>query len=447
MYDLIVIGGGPGGYAAATLGAKKGLNVLLVEKERVGGVCLNRGCIPAKTLISYARTLNRFASAKKKKIFDGEIDLNWINLQNRKNKVVDTLVTSVEKNIKKLGGDIIRDKGRLLSSGVVEMGNEVFESKNILIAIGSTPLIPEKWGELLSGETAFDLTSLPEKVIVVGGGVIGVETAYWLRSFGVDVEIVEMMPVLVPGADEELSKILLRELKKIGVKVHLSSPVEGVEKVSGGYVVKTSNSEIEGEKVVVALGRRPATGWDGQFIDKDEHGWVKVDEFWRTSMPGHFAVGDITGRGMLAHTAYFGAEQVIRMIVGETPEPFDPLLVPKVVFTEPEIAWVGLDEVQLKGKNINYEVARFQMRWTGRALAEDALAGMVKVYYSSDSKEILGVHIAGGNAGEMIHAGVVALKNKLKITDMEKLIFTHPTFSEAIGEAFQVPEGWNIHGE
>ena len=446
MYDLIIIGGGPGGYSAALLGSKKGLSVLLVEKDRVGGVCLNRGCIPAKTFISYARLLEKVDSGAKDGIFSSVPQLDWGALLKKKNRVVDTLVGAVEKGIKKNGGDIIRGSGRLLSPGVVEVGNEVFEAKNVLVATGSKPLIPEVWQDVLSGEEVLSMESLPEKVVVVGGGVIGVETAYWLSSFGVEVEIVEMMPSLIPAADLEMAEILRRELKKRKVKLHLSAPVEAIQKIDGGFVVKFQEKEVEAEKVVVALGRRPVSGWEGQCIDKDDHGWIEVDEFWRTSMPGHFAVGDITGKGMLAHSAYFGAEQVIRMITGENPHPYIPEYVPKVVFTEPEIAWVGVTEEEAKKRNLNFDVAGFQMRQTGRALAENALAGKVKVIFEEDSKKILGVHIAGESAGEYIHLGALAVAKGMSIKDFEELIVAHPTFTEALKEALAEGDGWSIHG-
>ena len=446
MYDLIIIGGGPGGYAAAILGSKKGLSVLLVEKEKVGGVCLNKGCIPTKTLLSYAKLLEKAGKEKKNGILEGDLAINWSKLQGRKEKVVNTLVQAVERSIKKNGGDIIKGKGRLLSPGVVEVGNEVFEAKNILIATGSLPVIPSSWGDLLSGENALKMENLPEKVVVVGGGVVGVETAFWLRGLGVDVEIVEMMPVLIPQADVKMSELLKRELKKRKIKLHLSSPVEKIEKITGGYVVEFQEKKIEAEEVVVALGRKPVTGWEGQCIDKDQHGWIEVDEFWRTSMPGHFAVGDITGKGMLAHSAYFGAEQVIRIIVGEEAHPFVEHLVPRVVFTEPEIAWVGYREVDLKEKDIDFGVVVYQMRGTGRALAENNVEGEVVVYYERKDKKLLGIHIAGHGAGELIHTAVLALNQGLKIKELESMIASHPTFSEGVKEAFAMVDGWNIHG-
>ncbi len=446
MYDLIIIGGGPGGYSAALLGSKKGLSVLLVEKERVGGTCLNRGCIPAKTLISHARLLEKVGSALKEGVLEGNLQLNWDMLSTKREKVVNTLVTAVEKGIRKNGGDIMEGSARMLSPGVVEVGSEVLEGKNVLLAVGSEPLIPDRWKEVLSGEEALSMDSLPRRVVVVGGGVIGVETAYWLASFGVKVEMVEMMPSLIPAADTEMAEILKRELKKRKVKLHLSSPVESIEKIDGGFAVKFQDKLIEADRVIVALGRKPVTGWEGQCIDKDDHGWIEVDEYWRTSMPGHFAVGDITGRGMLAHTAYFGAEQVIRMITGDNPHPYVPESVPKVVFTEPEIAWVGFTEEEVRKRGLDYDVARFQIRQTGRALAESALAGMVKILFSKENGRILGVHIAGEGAGEYVHLGVYAVVGGLSLKDFESMIVAHPTFTEALKEAFALGEGWNIHG-
>ncbi len=445
MYDLIVIGGGPGGYSAALLGSKKGLSVLLVEEKRIGGTCLNRGCIPAKNFISFARLIEKVNSRVKEGILSNKIQINWESLLKKKDRVVDTLVTAVEKGIKRNGGDIINGKARMLSPGVVEVGNEVFEAKNVLIAVGSKPLLVDSWREVLSGEEALSMEQLPEKVVVVGGGVIGVETAYWLASFGVQVEVVEMMPTLIPAADVEMAEILKRELKKRKIKLHLSSPVRSIKKLKGGFVVEFQDKRLEAEKVIVALGRKPVTGWEGQCIDKDEYGWIEVDEFWRTSMPGHFAVGDITGKGMLAHTAYFGAEQAVRMIVGEPPHPYVPRNVPRVVFTEPEVAWVGFTESEVKERKLDYGVARFNLRQTGRALAENTLAGMVKVIFDERDRRILGVHIAGEGAGEYIHLGVLALSKELTLKDFENLIVAHPTFTEALKEAIADGEGWSIH--
>ncbi len=447
MYDLIIIGGGPGGYGAALLGSKKGLSVLLIEENRIGGVCLNRGCIPAKSYISMVKSYGKILSLRKLGIFSGDnLSLNWEKARLQKRKVVDTLVSSVEKSIKKQGGDIVYGSGKLLSPGVVEAGSEVFEGKNVVIATGSIPFIPAKWGDLLTGEGVLDLEKLPEKVVIIGGGIIGVETAFWMNGFGVEVEVVEMMPVLLPQTDIHISKILEREFKKRKIKFHLSSPVEDIKRIEGGFVVITPESKIETEDVIVALGRRPSTGWEGKCIDKDKEGWIEVDEFWRTSMPGHFAIGDVTGKGMLAHTAYFGAEQVVKIITGAEAVPYDPYVVPRVVFTEPEIAWVGRRKVDLEREGINFGRANFQMRWTGRALAEGEISGKVIVYYEKESRKLLGFHVAGSGSGEFIHVCQMALAEGLSVNKFEKVIASHPTFFEAVKEAVSSIDGWNIHG-
>ena len=445
MYDLIILGGGPGGYVSAIIGAKKGLKVLLVEKDRVGGVCLNRGCIPTKTMIHYAKLLEKVNSSIKSNIFEGSISVNYSALFEKKNKVIDTLVGSVEKIIKKLGGEIITGEGKLISPNTVEVKGEVFKGKYIIVATGSIPLIPESWSDCFSGEKALNWESLPQSVVVVGGGVIGVEMAYWLNALGVQVEIVEMLDSIIPNGDKTLVKTLVREFKKRKIKLNLGQPVMDIRKDDEKFVVVTDKKEIAGEKVIVALGRKAVAGWGGEFILKNSRGWVTVDEYWRTDVPDHFAIGDVTGKGMLAHSAMFAAEQVIKLIIGDEAIPYDERFVPKVVYTEPEFAWVGLTEEQIQRENIDYGVGNFAIRGTGRALAEDSLAGESRVYFEKDTGKILGIHFMGENGGEIIHAGVVAIANGLLIKDFDKVITAHPTITEALKESFADTGGWAIH--
>ena len=295
MYDLIILGGGPGGYVAAILGLKKGLNVLLIEKDKVGGVCLNRGCIPTKTMIHYAKLFEKVNSSVKSGIFEGDLSVNYRSLYEKKNKVVNTLVDSVVKIIKKLGGEIVYGEGKLISPNTVQVKGEIYKSKYIIIAAGSVPLVPESWKDVFTGEKALDWESLPKSVVVVGGGVIGVEMSYWLNALGVNVEIVEMMDSIIPNGDRNLIKILTRELKKRKIKLNLGQPVMDIKNDGENFVVVTDKKEITGEKVIVALGRRASAEWGGDFIGKNSRGWVTVDEFWRTDVPDHFAIGDITG--------------------------------------------------------------------------------------------------------------------------------------------------------
>ena len=445
MYDLIILGGGPGGYVAAILGLKKGLKVLLIEKDKVGGVCLNRGCIPTKTMIHYAKLLEKVNSSVKSGIFEGDLSVNYRLLYEKKNKVVNTLVESVVKIIKKLGGEIIYGEGKLISPNTVQVKGEIYKSKYVIIAVGSVPLVPESWKDVFTGEKALDWESLPKSVVVVGGGVIGVEMSYWLNALGVKVEIVEMMDSIIPNGDKNLIKILTRELKKRKIKLNMGQPVMDIKNDGENFVVVTDKKEIIGEKVIVALGRRASAEWGGDFIGRNSRGWVTVDEFWRTNVPDHFAIGDITGKGMLAHTAMFSAEQVIKLIVGDEAIPYDDTFVPKVVYTEPEFAWVGLTEEQIQRKNIEYGTGDFLVRGTGRALAEDALAGESLVYFEKGSGKILGVHFIGENGGEIIHAAVVAISNGLTVKDFEKVIAAHPTITEGLKESFSDTIGWAIH--
>ena len=435
-YDITIIGAGPGGYVAALYAAGLGKKVLVIEKDQIGGVCLNRGCIPTKTLIASVEALK---SAKRAKEFGIEIpsySIDYKAIKSRKDNVVAMLKKGIESLFNAKNVTLKIGHGRLVDKGVVEVGGERIESKDVIIATGSRPAeIPTfkfDKNKILSSADILELESLPKSLLIVGGGVNGCEYAYTFRNLGVEVGIVEMMDRLLPTMDRELGKNMEMILKKAGVKV---MPKTRLDSLPAEY-----------EKAVICVGRRYNTedlGLENLDI-KTEKGRIVVDEHLKTGVPGIYAIGDAIGGYLLAHVASHEGIIACDNILGKDPR-MDYGSVPLCIYTEPQIATVGLSEEEAKKEGREIKISKIPFRAIGKAHAIGEKDGFIKIIGDKDKGEVLGVQMVGHQVTEMIHEAAMAVKNRMAVKDICELVHAHPTLSEAFMEAAFSFEGRGIH--
>ncbi|HBF5147977.1 TPA: dihydrolipoyl dehydrogenase [Clostridioides difficile] len=447
--DLIVIGGGPGGYVAAIRGAQLGLSVVIVEKNELGGTCLNTGCIPTKALFKDAQVLNYFNHAEEYGIKVDKYGLDLEKVQKRKKKIIKTLTGGVKGLLK--ANKVIIEKGeaKLISKDSVEIklcdgSKKTIKGKNILIASGSKsskpPIKGADLGGVITSKEALEMTTLPKKIVIVGGGVIGIEFAGILNEFGSDVIIVEFLDSIIPMVDKEVASRLTKLLSKRGIKIIVSSKVEEIYKTDEELIVEISKNreitKLDCTNVLISTGREldiEGLNLEGLGIRYDKKG-IEVDENYCTSMPGVYAIGDVIGGVMLAHVASEEGKVAVERMVGEKTS-VDYNLVPNSIFTFPEVSTVGLSEEEVKDKNLDYIVSKFQFSGNGKALTMNDSEGMVKIIASKDKTTIYGVHIIGPNASDLIHEAVVAMKAMLTVEEVASIMHGHPTLSEAFLEA------------
>ncbi len=456
MYDVVIIGGGPGGYAAALYAHNFGLNVALVEKERVGGTCLLRGCIPAKTWLKTAEVYSTVKKASEFGVNTGDSSIDWPAALDRKNKVVDGLVKGLSGLLKARGVDVVDGIGRLADGGVEVVGTggetQRLEAGNVIVATGSKPrAIPGydfDGDKIVSSRDALDWSERPQRVAIVGAGAIGCEFASLLGDAGSEVHLFEMLDQVVPGAEPEAAKTLTRELKKKGVKVRTGVGVGPAEVHGNRVVVPFDGDYVEVDKVLVAVGRAPVT--DDVGLEKTsavvERGFVHVDaETMMTAEPGVYAVGDIVaGSPQLAHAGFAeGIAAITHIATGET-APVDYRAIPLVVYTHPELASVGLTEAAAREAGYDVEVHDHGMRGVGRAIIQGEVGGLVKIVNEVDGP-ILGATVVGPGAGEIIHELMYAVAWEALPSEAAAFIHAHPTVSEAIGETLLSASGRSLH--
>ena len=455
---LTIIGAGPGGYSAAFAAAKAGVEVTLVERAKLGGTCLHTGCIPTKTLRSSADVLEMSGRLAEFGI-TGECALkaDMPAIVNRKRKVTATLQTGLEKTCAQLKVRVVYGKAGLVSAKLVHVttaeGTEEVESDNVIIATGSSPLelpaLPVDHARVLSSDDALELQAVPPSLIIVGGGVIGCELAFIYRAFGSKVTVVEgqnrVLPL--PSVDEEISRLLQREMKKKGIAVELSHTVSRVTPCDGGAAVEIApfptgagdSRVLNASAVCVTVGRVPNTaGLAEAGIALDQRGWIVVDDTLETSVPGVYAIGDVTGprRIMLAHMAAAEAHTAVHNILHpEKKKVQSYTVVPSAIFTSPEIGDVGLTEEQAREQGIAARSAVFQFRELGKAQAMGALSGLFKIVAEEGTGKLLGVHIAGAHASDLIAEATFALQKGCSARDLFETIHAHPTLSEGLYEA------------
>ena len=446
MYDLMIIGGGPAGYVAAERAGHNGLSVVLVEKKALGGVCLNEGCIPTKTMLYSAKIYENALHGDKYGIYGDNIRFDYAKIVARKNKVVRKLVAGVATKMKQnqvtvVNGDaVIQQKS---STGIeVSCNGEIYTATNLLICTGSEAFVPpipglEKVGEtILTNREILDLKELPASLIIIGGGVIGMEFASFYNSLGTKVTIIEMLPEILGGIDYELSAMLRDIYTKKGIEFHLQAKVVKVEGHSVFFEKEGQTVTVEGEKILVSVGRRAVTkgfGLENLGVELDRGG-IKTDEKMRTNVPNVFAAGDVTGFSLLAHTAMREGEVVVNNLSGRE-DRMRYNAIPGVVYTNPEVASVGETEESATKKGIAFKIAKLPMAYAGRFVAEnEGGTGLCKVLVGEKYGEVIGVHMLGNPGSEIIYGACMAIEQEMTLTEMQEVVFPHPTVSEIFKE-------------
>jgi dihydrolipoyl dehydrogenase len=461
--QIVVIGGGPGGYAAAYLASDLGMQVTLINLDKnPGGVCLYKGCIPSKALLHVAKLINETHDAKNWGIEFPEPKIDLDKLRNWKNSVVEKLTSGVglvgrQRKINFIQGKASFISPSKLSIEKIEGDTEELEFQYAIIATGSVittiPSLNIASERVLNSTTALDLPAIPKSLLVIGGGYIGLELGSVYQALGSKVSVVEMTSGLLPGADRDLVSFLAKKIQKTFEKVMLNSKVVEMKEAKGGINVRIQSSDdgkITDEVydyVLMSIGRRPDTnglGLENTKVKLTDRGWIKVNEQMRTDDQNIFAIGDIAGEPMLAHKASHEGRVAAEVIAGQKAA-FEPLAIPAVVFTDPEIAWAGLTENQAIEKGIKYEVAKFPWAASGRALTLDRSDGVTKLIVDPDSQRLLGIGICGPGAGELIAEGVLAIEMGANLTDLKLTIHPHPTLSETIMEAAEAFFGQSTH--
>ncbi len=459
-FDVTVIGGGPAGYVCAIRLAQLGLNTACIESRgSLGGTCLNIGCIPSKSLLNLSENFHKAKNFAEIGIETGEVKLNLKKMMENKQKSVSTLTKGVEFLFKKNKVTYIKGTGTLIAKDEILVKNNDQETKikssKIIISTGSAPLslpgieFDEK--QILSSTGALSISKLPKKMIVVGGGYIGLEMGSVWSRLGTEVKVVEYLDHITPGLDKEISSEFMKILKKQNIKFDLSTKVEKISKSNEGVIVDISNngkkSRLEADVVLISVGRKPYT--DNLNLDKigvslDKKGRIKVDKNFETNIKNIYAIGDVIDGPMLAHKAEEEGIAVAELIAGQSGH-VNYNLIPGVIYTSPEVAYVGENEEQLKEKNISYKIGKFPFMANSRAKAINEPEGFVKILADSSTDRVLGVHIIGPHAGEMIAEMSVAMEFGASSEDIARTCHAHPTFSEAIKEAALSVDKRQIH--
>lgn len=452
-YDIAIIGGGPGGYVAAIRAAQLGATVVLFEKDTIGGVCLNRGCIPTKTLLKSVKTLGQIRKSEKLGIKGVSIEQLYIDLptvQKRKQEIINKLTAGVGGLLKANKVTVIKGEARISDVGEVTCNDSKYLTKSIIIATGSSvKKIPIKGIEsknVITSNEALSLTEVPERITILGGGVIGVEFAQIFNSMGSKVTIVEMMDQLLPTIDQDIVSEITKDMKEKGIEVFTGAKAKLIRDNSIVFEQKTKETEIPSDKILLAVGRVPNI--EGIPVDmlgiKSEKGAIVTDDKMETNIKGIYAIGDINGKWMLAHKASAEGIVAVSNIMG-IEQKMDYRYIPQCLYTIPEVASVGLTEKEARIKYKEINVSKFPYIANGKSLIEDETKGFVKVITDKKHKEILGVHIYGYAATDLIAESVLALNLECTADELAKCIYPHPTISETLSEAFHEADFKAIH--
>jgi dihydrolipoamide dehydrogenase len=451
-YDMIVIGGGPGGYVAAIRAAQLGQKTAVVERDKAGGRCLNYACIPAKTVLHTAEV---FAEVNQDGadlgIKSNGTSIDWKAVQARREKVSKTLEDGVQMLWKKNKVDFLEGEGSLAGGGRVKVGDDEHQAKAIVLATGSVEMaIPgidfsdrviDTWG-------AWSLDSMPKALVVAGAGASGAEIASGYARMGVDVTLIEMLGQVLPAEDKDMARVVERQFKKDGIEVMLNTKVEGVEEQKSGVKVKAGDQEVKADYLVIAGGRRPDTdplNLDAAGVKTNDRGYIEVDEWQRTSAEGVYAIGDLVRGPALAHKASEEGVIAVEHAAGHATEPMNVDLVPGATFCHPQVASVGMTEEQAKETGRQIKVGKFKLGGAGASVVYDDRAGLVKIVGDPEYGEILGAHIVGNIACDMISEFVNVIALEGGYPELERIIHPHPTMSEAVLDAARAVDGWAIH--
>jgi dihydrolipoamide dehydrogenase len=442
-FDLVVIGAGPGGYVAAIRAAQLGLRVAVVERDRPGGVCVNWGCIPSKAILKSADLYRQMQNAADYGITVQGLSVDYGQVIRRSRKVAERMSKGVSFLFRKNGIEMFAANAKVLSPTTVKAGDEEIGAKNILVAVGTAvrglPGIAPDGKTVLTSDDALAQETIPGSVVVLGGGAVGVEFAYIYRTFGAEVTVVEMEDQLLPRTDREVAKELEKSFKKQGIRVLTSAPAKGLDKAAGALIVSTVGKEekLPAEKFLVAVGRKPLT--DGLGLEacgvKLTKGYIDVDDSLRTACSTIYAIGDVIGGMLLAHEASAEGVAAAEIIAGLTVRPPDRDRIPSCIFCQPEVATVGLTEEEAKKRGIAVKVSKFPFTALGRAVASGHTEGFVKMVAEERYGEVIGCHIIGHGASDIIAELGLARTLEATYHEIGKTVHAHPTLPEAIREA------------
>jgi dihydrolipoamide dehydrogenase len=453
-YDVVVLGGGPGGYTAAFRAADLGLSVCLVEQQdRLGGVCLNVGCIPSKTLLHAAAVIEEAVEIADFGVEFAAPKISVERLLAKKNEVIEQLTGGLDglcksRKITRLTGKgVFKDRSTLAVTGAG--GTEEVRFESAIIATGSRPFvlpdIPED-PRIWDSTVALALTSVPKRFLIIGGGIIGLEMAQIYSALGSEITIVEMLDQIIPPADKDLIQPLFLKLKK-KYTILTKTKVTEIRPAAGGIQVKLEGASVpddaEFDAVLVAVGRRPNTadmGFETIGLQLTERGFLQVNERQETNIKGFYAIGDVVGEPMLAHKATHEGKVAAEVIAGHNAA-FTPMTIPSVAYTNPEVAWMGLTEKEAKARNIDFDKGKFPWGASGRALSAGAATGVSKALFEKESGRIIGAGICGMNAGELIHEAVLALEMGANAEDISRTVHAHPTLAETFAFAAEIVDG------
>lgn len=447
MYDLIILGGGPAGYLAAERAGHGGLKTLLIEKRAVGGVCLNEGCVPSKTLLhsakifDYARHGNDYGVSASSAVIDQK------SVIARKNKIVRNLVAGIKGQLKASHVTVKEGHGQILGreSGQirVQVGEEIVSAPKLIVATGSEAIVPPipgakeglAEGFVLTNREILSLETIPESLVIVGGGVIGLEMASYFNSVGSKVTVIEMLDKIAGPTDKEISSILQQNYEKKGVSFKLKAKVTGLPNGAVEFEQDGQSHRIDAACVLLSIGRRPVTtgfGLEtlGVLVEK---GRIVVDDQGKTNVPGVYAAGDVNGVWMLAHAAYREAEVIVNNLLGKK-DRVRYQAVPSVIYTNPEVGSVGETEESCKAKSIEYKVATLPMNYSGRYMAENAVGDGICKLLIDERQRLIGCHLIGSYASEIVTSAAMLIETEMKVEDIKELVFPHPSVSEIIRE-------------
>ena len=445
-YDLIVLGGGPGGYVAAIKAAQLGAKVAVIEKERLGGVCLNWGCIPTKTMLHTANLYLDILNGEEFGIVGidtSDIKVDWNTLLNRKDKVVDKLVSGIYTLFKKNKITLYEGMGTALNKNEIEVNGEILWAKNLILATGAREFYPEiegleemmKTGNIINSKGALSLEEIPENLVVVGGGIIAVEFATLFNSLGSNVVLIQRSERILSAVESEMAKTLERQLKKDGINILTNTKLKSISEDGVLIEHKGKDKVFKGDKYLFSLGLKPRLdGIEKLNLKLDPKGFVETNEKMETSIDGVYAIGDLNGKYALAHVASAEGIVAAENIMGIS-SIIDYNIVPNCIYTFPELASVGLTEEEAKEKRINYTVSKFPLSANGKALSTGKTTGFVKIISDNEYGEVIGTHIMGYNATDLISEAVMIMQLEGTVYDIAKAIHPHPTVSETIMEA------------
>ena len=460
-YDLLIIGGGPGGYVAAIKSAQLGMSVGLIERDKVGGACLHKGCIPTKALIQSTHVYELFKRSKEFGIVTKGVSADFSEFHNRKQAIVNRLFGGVEHLLKKNKVDILKGTGQIISPGkvLVKDGSKTKEevsAKNIIIATGSSPVVfkglPHDKKNVLTSDDILELKEVPSSLLIIGGGSVGIEFAYIYNALGCEVTVIEVMDEILPTSDKDVGSALKRCLSKKGIKFLTQTELDHIEIREDSVETTVMKSDekketLQSEKVLLAMGRKPETEDSGlDALNLEFNGrFIDVDENMQTNQSGIYAIGDITGPPLLAHVASAQGLFVAHNIAGVDYPPINDNTIPKVTYTNPQVASVGMTQEEAELADYDLKVARFPFISNGKAQTIGEEEGFIKVITDKSSGEILGVHLIGHEVAELI--GGMSLAMNLEATNLEVSanIYPHPTISEVFSEVFHMIEGKAIH--